>query len=73
MTVDPTDPETFNDRFQEIPGPEAPEADLAEQLSELDPADDFDPEPPGDSLNANEADLAEQARVVRLNEDDYRG
>lgn len=73
MTVDPTDPETFNDRFREILDPEAPEADLAEQLSELDPVDDIDPEPPGDPFNANEVDLAEQARVVRLNEDDYRG
>jgi hypothetical protein len=72
MTVDPADPETFDDRFREILDVEAPEADAAEQFTELDPAEDVDPAPPGDPSNANEADLAEQARVVQLNEDDYR-
>ncbi|MET8133592.1 hypothetical protein [Streptomyces sp. NPDC005251] len=72
MTVDPTDPGTFDDQFREILDTEAPEADAVEQSAEVDPADDVDPEPPGDRLNADEADLAEQARVVRLNEDDYR-
>ncbi|MEU4170686.1 hypothetical protein AB0F46_27885 [Streptomyces sp. NPDC026665] len=72
MTVDPTDPATFDDQFREIPDAEAPEADAAEQSAELDPADDVDPQPPGNRLNADDADLAEQARVVRLNEDDYR-
>ncbi|AVH56660.1 MULTISPECIES: hypothetical protein [Streptomyces] len=72
MTVDPTDTENFNDRFREILDAEAPEADAAEQAAELDPSDDVDPKPVGDPLNANEADLAEQARVVQLNEDEYR-
>jgi 5'-deoxynucleotidase YfbR-like HD superfamily hydrolase len=72
MTVDPTDPETFNDQFRQILDAEAPEAAAAEQVTELDPVDDVDAQPAGDPLNANEADLAEQARVVRLNEDDYR-
>ncbi|KAB1981816.1 hypothetical protein [Streptomyces triticiradicis] len=72
MTVDPTDPGTFDDQFREIPDPETPEADAAEQSAELDPVEDVDPEPPGDRLNADDADLAEQARVVRLSEDDYR-
>lgn len=45
MTVDPTDPGTFDDQFREILGAEAPEADTAEQSAELDPADDVDPEP----------------------------
>jgi len=72
MTVDPTDPETFNDRFREVLDAEAPEADAAEQLTGLDPAEEVEPQPAGDPLNANEADLAEQARVVELNEDDYR-
>lgn len=72
MTVDPTDPETFTevDGSPALP-PEAPEADAAEQYAELTPQDDGR-ETPGDRLNANEADLAEQARVVELNEDDYR-
>lgn len=72
MTVDPTDPETFNDQFRQILDTEAPEADAAEQVTELDSVEDVDAQPPGDPLNANEADLAEQARVVQLNEDDYR-
>ncbi|MGD1225775.1 MULTISPECIES: hypothetical protein [Streptomyces] len=71
MTVDPTDPGTFDDQFREILDEEAPEADTAEQRTELDPVEEV-AVPPGDPLNANEADLAEQARVVRLNEDDYR-
>ncbi|MFD6497268.1 hypothetical protein ACFV99_31720 [Streptomyces sp. NPDC059944] len=72
MTVDPTDPAPFDDQFREILDVEAPEADAAEQASELDPDEDVDPEPPGDPLSADEADRAEQARVVRQNEDDYR-
>ncbi|GGN78705.1 hypothetical protein GCM10011579_062190 [Streptomyces albiflavescens] len=72
MTVDPTDPETFNDQFREILDAEAPEAAAAEQVTELDPAEEADSRPVGDPDNANEADLAEQARVVELNEDDYR-
>ncbi|MEU9208331.1 hypothetical protein AB0D27_10365 [Streptomyces sp. NPDC048415] len=71
MTVDPTDPGTFDDQFREVDDAEAPEADAAEQHTELNPSDD-DPEPVGDPDNANEADIAEQARVVELNEDDYR-
>jgi hypothetical protein len=72
MTIDPTDPATFDDRFREILDAETPEADAAEQLTDLNPPDDENPEPVGDPDNANEADLAEQARVVELNEDDYR-
>ncbi|MER5881567.1 hypothetical protein ACFWFU_39935 [Streptomyces sp. NPDC060235] len=72
MTVDPTDPTTFDDQFRDILDGEAPEADAAEQASEVDPAEDLDPEPPGDPLSADEGDRAEQARVVRQNEDDYR-
>ncbi|MEU8788522.1 hypothetical protein [Streptomyces sp. NPDC048643] len=72
MTVDPTDPGTFDDQFRDILDVEAPEADAAEQASEVDPAEDVDPEPPGDPLSADEGDRAEQARGVRQNEDDYR-
>ncbi|WP_336053212.1 hypothetical protein [Streptomyces sp. CA2R101] len=72
MRVDPTDPETFADESDatEI-DVEAPEADTAEQYADLAPQQDetvtvHDPD------EANEADLAEQARVVELNEDEYR-
>ncbi|MDX3798505.1 hypothetical protein [Streptomyces sp. AK04-3B] len=72
MTVDPTDPEAFDedDDFGEI-AVEAPEEDAAEQLADVtqerdDPLEDADP------ARANEADLAEQARVVSIDEDDYR-
>ncbi|WP_030804987.1 MULTISPECIES: hypothetical protein [unclassified Streptomyces] len=72
MHVDPTDPDTFVDDSDtaEI-DVEAPEADAQEQYADLAPQRD-------EALNgvdpaaANEADLAEQARVVELNEDEYR-
>ncbi|MDT0611740.1 hypothetical protein [Streptomyces lancefieldiae] len=73
MTVDPSDPETFDDETQEPQefDVEAPDADAAEQQADIAPERD-------DSLTgvepdrANEADLAEQARVVSHDEDDYR-
>ncbi|CAL9309892.1 hypothetical protein ACFT1B_19265 [Streptomyces griseoincarnatus] len=75
MAVDPTDPETFeeDEDVQESLeyDVEAPEVDAAEQQTEVrpeqdDPLEDVDPD------RANEADLVEQARVVQLDEDDYR-
>ncbi|GHJ35816.1 hypothetical protein Sm713_14250 [Streptomyces sp. TS71-3] len=86
MTLNPTDPEIFDDDIHDIgdtdigeredaePGevsPEAPEADTAEQYAGLVPSEDFPP-PEGVPPDVNEADLAEQARVVDLDEDDYR-
>ncbi|MFG2682252.1 hypothetical protein [Streptomyces sp. NPDC048392] len=73
MTVDPTDPETFDD---EAPDPEerdveAPDADTAEQRAEIGQARD-EPLTGVEADRANEADLAEQARVVSHDEDDYR-
>ena len=66
MTVDPTDPDTFEaedaDEAQEF-DVEAPEADAAEQQTDLAPDRD-DPLTGVDPDRANEADLAEQARVV---------
>ncbi|MEV5430185.1 hypothetical protein [Streptomyces sp. NPDC052701] len=74
MAVDPTDPETFEDgdvrEAQEF-GVEAPEVDAAEQQADIKP----DRDDPLTGLNpdrASEADLAEQARIVALDEDDYR-
>jgi hypothetical protein len=61
MTVDPSDPETFEDESDTPFDVEAPEDDITdEQPTDLDPD------------KANEADVAEQARVVALDEDDYR-
>ncbi|MGX1272206.1 hypothetical protein [Streptomyces phaeoluteigriseus] len=73
MAIDPTDPETFTDEEHgaaEI-GVEAPENDAAEQKADVAPQSD-DPLEGVDPSRANEADLAEQARVVTLDEDDYR-
>ncbi|WP_328357380.1 hypothetical protein OG828_17935 [Streptomyces sp. NBC_00457] len=73
MAVDPTDPDTFEEieESDEEIDVEAPEGDAAEQQADVAPDRD-------DSLNdvdpdgASEADLLEQARVVSLDEDDYR-
>ncbi|MBZ4324299.1 hypothetical protein [Streptomyces huiliensis] len=79
MPVDPTNPDTFED-FDDAEdgatvateiGVEAPEADAAEQHTDLAPTHD-DPLTAIDPDAANEADRAEQARVVELDEDDYR-
>ncbi|TDT38194.1 hypothetical protein EV562_105208 [Streptomyces sp. BK208] len=73
MTVDPTDPETFADEVRDVEerDVEAPDADTAEQRADIaqerdEPLTDVEPD------RANEADLAEQARVVSHDEDDYR-
>jgi hypothetical protein len=81
MTVDSTDPGTFDDdtagtgepgtdeALADVPA-EAPEADTAEQHADLAPHRDT-PQA-GDPDSASEADRAEQARVVELDEDEYR-
>ncbi|MFI8518642.1 hypothetical protein ACIGEZ_12575 [Streptomyces sp. NPDC085481] len=71
MTVDPTDPDTFAEEEDVVFDDETPEADAAEQNAELQQREDepFSQEAHG---AANAADLAEQARVVALDEDDYR-
>ncbi|MFF5894826.1 hypothetical protein ACFY8O_02760 [Streptomyces argenteolus] len=71
MTVDPSDPETFEDTEPEERAPEAPEADTAEQRSPVRPEHD-EPLTRIDPGRTNEADAAEQARVVSEDEDDYR-
>ncbi|MFI6446766.1 hypothetical protein [Kitasatospora sp. NPDC050543] len=72
MSIDPTDPDTFEAESDLIEiDVEAPEADAAEQHADLSPLRD-------DRLNgvdhdsANEADRVEQSRIVELNEDEYR-
>jgi hypothetical protein len=74
MAVDPTDPETFE--AEDAPETaeydvEAPEVDAAEQHTDVAPNHD-DPLTRLDPDRANEADLVEQARIVSLDEDDYR-
>lgn len=72
MRVDPTDPDTFEDESDAAEfDVEAPEADTAEQYTELAPNED-EPLTGIDPDSANEADRIEQARVVELNEDEYR-
>ncbi|OQD52403.1 hypothetical protein BM536_029810 [Streptomyces phaeoluteigriseus] len=72
MAIDPTDPETFTDEEDSAEiGVEAPENDAAEQKADIAPESDDSLEGV-DPSRANEADLAEQARVVTLDEDDYR-
>ncbi|WFB07546.1 hypothetical protein LRS74_11140 [Streptomyces sp. LX-29] len=72
MPVDPNEPESFEDEEDATPiDVEAPEADAAEQQADLSPHRD-DPLIGVDRASANDADRAEQARVVELNEDEYR-
>ncbi|MFI5628272.1 hypothetical protein ACIA8E_02575 [Streptomyces sp. NPDC051664] len=71
MTVDPSDPETFEDVQPDEPDQETPEADAVEQHADLQQKSD-DPLTDIDRATANEADAAEQHRVVPQDEDDYR-
>ncbi|MEU9362758.1 hypothetical protein AB0M10_14940 [Streptomyces sp. NPDC051840] len=71
MTVDPSDPDTFEDPQPDEPGPETPRADSAEQRAPVRPERD-EPLSGLDRSTADEADAAEQARVVTEDEDDYR-
>lgn len=75
MPVDPTEPENVqNDENGEAEAAElsveTPEADAAEQHTDLRPDRD-DPLTRLHPDTASEADLVEQARVVTLDEDDY--
>ncbi|OKK20707.1 hypothetical protein AMK16_09735 [Streptomyces sp. CB00455] len=72
MSVDPVEPGTFRERFAEGAVPEAPEADLAEQLTEVEPPEEDDRVTGVDVGEAADGDAVEQARVVPLDEDDYR-
>lgn len=71
MSIDPTEPESVEELLERTPGVEAPEADAAEQLTEVQEAGERRVErvPPAD---ADPADVAEQSQVVELDEDDYR-
>ncbi|MER5310112.1 hypothetical protein ABT034_20275 [Streptomyces sp. NPDC002773] len=71
MTVDPTEPDTFTEEEVEVLDEEIPEADAAEQHTDLQQRED-EPLTHVERDSANEADSSEQARVVALDEDDYR-
>ncbi|WP_030747382.1 hypothetical protein [Streptomyces griseus] len=71
MTVDPSEPDTFPEEEDAVLDEEVPEADAAEQHAELRPGED-EPLDDLDHEGADEGDLSEQARVVTLDEDDYR-
>ncbi|MCX4789182.1 MULTISPECIES: hypothetical protein [unclassified Streptomyces] len=71
MSVDPSDPETFEDVQPDEPDEETPRADAAEQRTDLQQRRD-EPLTHIDRDRANVADAAEQARVVTQDEDDYR-
>ncbi|MFB8037788.1 hypothetical protein ACFC5Z_33660 [Streptomyces sp. NPDC056004] len=71
MTVDPSDPETFEEIQPDEPDQETPRADAAEQQADLQQRRD-EPLTEIDRDSANEADAAEQARVVAQDEDEYR-
>ncbi|MGW3204584.1 hypothetical protein [Streptomyces sp. NPDC001135] len=74
MSYDPTEPDAIDDLEAETTPEidvEAPEVDAAEQQADIKPDRD-DPLTGVDPDRANEADLVEQARVVSLDEDDYR-
>ncbi|MER7960184.1 MULTISPECIES: hypothetical protein [unclassified Streptomyces] len=71
MTVDPNEPDTFADEEDDVLDEEIPEADAAEQRAEVQQRED-EPHTHVERDSANEADSSEQARVVALDEDDYR-
>lgn len=74
MAVDPTDPDTFEDVYEEEPedtGLEAAEADAAEQHAEL-LRQRHEPITDRGLAEVDPADAAEQSRVVEVNEDEYR-
>ncbi|MFB7513874.1 hypothetical protein [Streptomyces sp. NPDC056144] len=71
MTVDPTEPDTFATEEVVALDQEIPEADAAEQHTELQQRED-EPLTHVENDSANEADASDQARVVALDEDDYR-
>ncbi|KUM92325.1 hypothetical protein AQI88_32225 [Streptomyces cellostaticus] len=73
MAYDPIQPDTIEDLEAENTPEidvEAPEGDSVEQNADLAP--DHDEPLTGDPDRGNEADLIEQARVVSIDEDDYR-
>ncbi|MFF7179359.1 hypothetical protein [Streptomyces sp. NPDC008121] len=71
MTADPNEPDTFAEEEAGVLDEEIPEADAAEQQTDV-RQDEDEPHTHLEQESANEADASEQARVVSLDEDDYR-
>ncbi|MFE0641489.1 hypothetical protein ACFW2Y_07740 [Streptomyces sp. NPDC058877] len=71
MTADPSEPDTFTEEEDAVLDQEIPEADAAEQHTELQQREDEETTHL-ERDSANEADASEQSRVVALDEDDYR-
>ncbi|MFC8506171.1 hypothetical protein ACFU3J_31865 [Streptomyces sp. NPDC057411] len=71
MTADPNEPDTFAEKEDVVLDEETPEADAAEQHTELQQHEDEQPSPLIHE-GANDADALEQTRVVAVDEDDYR-
>lgn len=76
MSVEPTEPEDYEDTYEaepdEVPEDfEAPREDAAEQHADLLSQRDM-PITGREDLEVDPADAAEQARVVELEEDEYR-
>lgn len=74
MAYDPIEPDVIEDQpADDIPSidVEAPEGDAVEQHADITPERD-DPLTGMDPDRGNEADLIEQARVVAIDEEDYR-
>lgn len=71
MTADPTEPDTFAEKEDVVLDEETPEADAAEQHTELQQHEDEHPKHLAHD-SANDADALEQTRVVAVDEDDYR-
>ncbi|MGW8378679.1 hypothetical protein [Streptomyces sp. ODS28] len=76
MTVDPTDPDTFEDVYEEEPDavadPEAPAEDAAEQQTGLLRQHEHPITGRGADREVDPADAADQEREVELEEDEYR-
>ncbi|MFJ9864626.1 hypothetical protein [Streptomyces sp. NPDC101165] len=74
MAYDPIEPDVIEDLpADDTPSidVEAPEGDAVEQHADITPERD-DPLTGVDPARGNEADLIEQARVVAIDEEDYR-
>lgn len=71
MAFDPIDPEPLEDDDVPEIDVETPKHDAVEQQADIAPEED-DELPPGDPTQASEADRIDQARIVSLDEDDYR-
>jgi len=71
MTVDPSDPETFEEVQPDEPDQETPRVDAAEQRADVQQQRD-EPLTHINRESANVADVVEQTRVVAQDEDDYR-